>query len=1152
MACVMGYLILVPAWMLGSEWLGHHFFNNANGTGLVHLLQRSAILFISAGVVGWILQRQFRMIVKTNRVLSNREKHFRNLYESAPVAYQSLDEEGLILEINRAWLQMLGYAEAEVVGQPFEKFLRPAQHPVFRNIHQALQRNNSLEEVEFNLVRKDGTDITVSIHARVVVEHGTGARQTQGILLNITESKRQTGEIERLNRLYAALSQINQTVVRAKSDQEVFEKVCHAAFTYGGFKMVWFGKLHTPTGIVHPVAHSCGSANDLKQFCLSTLHGLELSGPIATSVRNGKPEICNTMTEKTASPFWRQLAAGHGVGSVAVFPVRVDQEIRGIFVFLALESDFFQKREVLLLEEAAVDVAFALTVLEQDLRRRSAETALRQRQAKLDSLFRAVPAGIGVVVNGQIVEANQAFYNLTGFTAEELIGNPIRLLYPTQEEFDVVEQEIMLGGPISTEHRWQRKDGTEIDVLVQASWIVPDDFSKGVTFVALNITERITAEAKLRHSLQQLEESRRIANLGTYDLDLATGSWSASEILDEIFGIKSMGAYKQSVAGWLEIVHPEDREQMRNHFENHVLRRQSFFDREYRIIRPCDQQVRWVHGLGKLIFNSEGQMTRMTGTIQDITRQKRIEEALCEQESRLSSIFRALPSGVGVARGRLFTEVNLRICEMSGYAMEELLGQSTRMLYESDADFEKAGRSLYGMRNIGTAECRWKRKNGEGFDVLICSSQLTPNDPSAITFTVTDITEKKRMEERILRSQRIESIGTLASGVAHDLNNILAPIMLSIDLLRQGERTEQDADMLQMLADGTQRGAGIVKQLLLYGRGVEGKRAHLQLRSLLKEMTKVITQTFPKSIVLEQRIDTDLWPIHADATQIHQVLLNLCVNARDAMPRGGRLLLQAENVILDELYAQANPEAKAGPYVVLSVCDTGEGIRPEILSKIFDPFFTTKEQGKGTGLGLSTVLGILKSHYGFVQTSSRLGEGSTFKIYLPASLQNEHQNQRQIEMPRLPQGDGELILIVDDEESIRSVAKRILEQNGYRAITASNGADGLVAYLQNRDAQVVITDMVMPVMDGPTFLRVLTSYAPDIRAITMSGLAAAIDYADHDRASIPADISLRKPFTSEELLMILNHTLHNKDTMADDHNQIQSAKGSKHIESAFP
>jgi len=387
----------------------------------------------------------------------------------------------------------------------------------------------------------------------------------------------------------------------------------------------------------------------------------------------------------------------------------------------------------------------------------------------------------------------------------------------------------------------------------------------------------------------------------------------------------------------------------------------------------------------------------------------------------------------------------------------------------------------------------------------------------------TDITERKELEAHLLRTQRLESVGRLASGIAHDLNNILSPMLMVPPLIREAVKDPELLKMVDLIDTNAQRGSSIIKQLLTFGRGMEGERVPVQLRSLVTEMSGIIRETFNKNIVTHQETPRDVWLVSGDATQLHQVLMNLCVNARDAMPEGGTLTLKLENQEFDESFARMTPGSKAGRYVCLSVTDTGQGIAPEHLDKIFDPFFTTKELGKGTGLGLSTVLGIVQSHEGFIQVHSQPGHGTQFKVYLPTTEAEEIQPVAEANQP-LPKGHGELVLVVDDEKSVRDVTRRLLERNGYHVIEAAEGAEGITQYVAHqKKVQVVLTDLAMPVMDGPAFIRVLRRLNPQIRVVAMTGYQS--------KSSLPADLGvplgdrLAKPFSGAVLLKTLQRML---------------------------
>ena len=396
-------------------------------------------------------------------------------------------------------------------------------------------------------------------------------------------------------------------------------------------------------------------------------------------------------------------------------------------------------------------------------------------------------------------------------------------------------------------------------------------------------------------------------------------------------------------------------------------------------------------------------------------------------------------------------------------------------------------------------------------------------EPASVFAIDTDITEKKQLEARFLQAQRLENLGVLASGIAHDLNNVLTPILMASAILLEKAQTGTERDLLATMMASARRGAGIVHQVLTFARGVEGVRIPLQPQHLLREMQSIMRETFPKNIELVTDLHPDLWPVVGDATQLHQVLMNLCVNARDSMPGGGRLTLAAENIELDGTFVRMTPGAKAGPHVRLTVADTGTGIPPELFDKIFDPFFTTKAPGKGTGLGLSTVLGIVKSHGGFIQFKSDVGQGTCFEVYVPAVVETGVIAEAGPRLPP-PRGQGEMILVVDDEKAIRTVATKTLEAFGYRVTSVSDGAEGLAAFMQNRTAIVaIITDMLMPGMDGPSFVRVVRRIDPDVRVIGISGAGESItgDVID----SLALSTLLTKPFTGESLLYALHAVL---------------------------
>ena len=467
-----------------------------------------------------------------------------------------------------------------------------------------------------------------------------------------------------------------------------------------------------------------------------------------------------------------------------------------------------------------------------------------------------------------------------------------------------------------------------------------------------------------------------------------------------------------------------------------------------------------------------------------------------------------------------------------GWSGTETIGQLSIATFSNpEADFEQALREAL-KHDEWQGDLRQTNRQGGSFFVesrwtLIRDSE---NRPKSILIINSDITEKRKLEAQFLRAQRLESIGTLAGGIAHDLNNVLTPILVSLKMLRELKGATPE-EVLETLEASAHRGAGIVQQVLSFARGMEGEKSILNIKHPLNEVLKIAKDVFPRTVEIRSLIDTDLWPVNGDATQLHQVFMNLVVNARDAMPDGGRLRVEARNTELDENYARMQPEAKAGPYVVVTFTDSGTGISPTVLPKIFEPFFTTKDVGKGTGLGLSTALGIVRSHGGFVSVYSETGKGSSFKIYLPAA-DTGFRKQDSPRPAKLPQGQGERVMVADDEAAIREIVKVTLESNGYQVVTANDGTEAVRLFAtQKQKINLVMVDLMMPFMDGLATIRALRNMDPATKFIAISGLM------DHARIGHLHDIGgvqfLAKPFTTEQLLNLLSDVLKSTDAACE-------------------
>jgi PAS domain S-box-containing protein len=574
---------------------------------------------------------------------------------------------------------------------------------------------------------------------------------------------------------------------------------------------------------------------------------------------------------------------------------------------------------------------------------------------------------------------------------------------------------------------------------------------------------------------------------------------------------------------WIEVIHPEDRQRIQSVFFKQAL--SGNYDEEYRIVRP-DGSLRWIRDRGFPIANDSGEPYRVVGIADDISDRKQAEQKIHEQAALLDVATDAI---LVCDLEHLILFWNKGAERLYRWQAEEVLGKNAiDLLYQPGETLPQFEVIQTTLEREGQWRGEFQHVAKDGNIVIVESRWTLVRDeaglPKSILTVSTDITAKKQLESQFLRAQRLESLGTLASGIAHDFNNILTPIMAAAQLLplKFSNLDEQSQQLLKLVEDSAKRGANLVKQILAFARGVEGKRVPLQVRHLLSEVVQVARQTFPKAIELYTDIPTtDLWTVSADATQLHQVLMNLCVNARDAMPDGGIFKLAAENILVDEAYTRMNLEASIGPYVTITISDTGIGIPPELLERIFDPFFTTKEPGKGTGLGLSTVLGIVKNHGGFVNVYSEIGQGSQFKVYLPAVEDAAIQTAKELE---LLTGQGELILIVDDEPLIQQVTKTSLEERNYRTLLASDGIEAIALYAQyQQEICAVLMDIMMPSMDGLTAIRTLQKLNSQVKVIATSGLASNHQLAEVTGIGVKA--FLPKPYTATELLDTLQKVL---------------------------
>jgi two-component system, cell cycle sensor histidine kinase and response regulator CckA len=642
--------------------------------------------------------------------------------------------------------------------------------------------------------------------------------------------------------------------------------------------------------------------------------------------------------------------------------------------------------------------------------------------------------------------------------------------------------------------------------------------------------EELTLEMARRQTLQEaLEESEKRYRLlfdhagdAIYVLepegDQAGQIVSANEVAAEMHGYTVGELLGMNIAA-LET--PESgakiRERIPKLYAGETIREEVTHVRKDGTVFPLEINVR--------LFEL-GDQKYVLGIDRDVTERKSAEDALRSSEQRMRRLIELAPIGIRVARNGDHIYVNPAFVRMFGYNdPSEIVGRPVVSLYVAE-DGERIPGLTRKESDAGQApsyhEVRGLRKNGDRFDAAIWETTIDyEGEPAALAFVV-DAGQEKSLRDQLLRAQKMESLGTLAGGVAHDFNNILTVVLGYSDMLLMCHRSDEKClQRAQAIRTAARRGSDLVQQILTFTRKTEPKLQPVDLNRELKQAEQLLHRTIPRMIEIELQLEDNLSAINADPGQIEQIVLNLAVNAKHAMPKGGKLIFQTKNVTLDEEYFRTRLEAEPGEYVLLRVSDTGHGMGKAVLDRIFEPFFTTKQPGEGTGLGLSMVFGIVKNHGGHISCLSEPGRGTVFEIYLPA-IEQELESPPEI-MLGLPGGGSETLLLVDDEDAVREMGRELLHQMGYSVITARSGRAALDIYRESGEAvSLVILDLVMPDMSGGECLEELLKLDPKVKVIIASGYAAEGSLEELKRA---AKGLIAKPYDVKQLLQAVRSAL---------------------------
>ena len=1090
--------------------------------------------------------------------LRSAEEKFRAIFENAVEGIFQSTPSGKYLALNPAFARIHGYeSPAEMIrlvtDVARDVYVEPADREEFKR---QLEERGSVVGFEHETYRKDRSRIWVSLSARVIANPAGGPDYYEGTIVDITDRKRTEAENRQARETLAGIVKLQQEVADAVgTTEELLQLIVERA--------------QILTGAAGAAVELAAGEEMVVQAGSGTGAGRAGNrAPRAGSLAARAMDLRTVMSNPDAksSPQAEPSAAGFsGMRSVVVAPVRAGNEIIGVLTIFADCPHAFAARDANNLQILAETLGSAWH------RRQSAEF-LRSSAAEFRNLAESMPQIVWTTdPAGRVTYFNQHWMAYTGLSPEASLGYGwVNAFHPEERAAAEAtwQRAAAQPGTHALECRLRGRDG------IYRWWLIRGIPQFGALGEVRNWFGTCTDIHDLKLAELEVQRSNRALKMLSACNEALIHSVDEKKLLEEVCRIAvENGGYRMAWVGYLRSGAEGDIEAMAHAgeltecpFRIQLTRAEATASEsdaagwclrhgqprahpghvpttttgeaagepgEQCLISLPLRDGRKIFGLlGLCSFAGDPTGKRELDLLQeladdlafgichlrlDLERQKSAER-LGEQAALLDAASDAI----------ILKDMADRIIywnrgaeRMYGWTAAEAMGkQSREFLFPDGASFDASLRTLMeqGQWQGEMEKCtrEGKRIPVEVHWTLVRDNQGKPKSVLAIN---TDITDRKRIEAQFLRVQRLESIGTLASGIAHDLNNVLTPILMAAQILKDSVR-EEELPLLDVLRSSALRGAELIKQVLAFARGVSGQRIPVKLSHIIRDVEEIIRDTFPKNIVFTCPPAVELWSVTGDATQLNQVLMNLCVNARDAMPAGGQLEISLTNVQVDEVYAGLNADAKAGPHVLIRVKDSGEGIPKSLQDKIFEPFFTTKEIGKGTGLGLSTVLSIVKSHGGFIQLESAPGVGSVFRVYLPAHPAIREAVEASFAEGQLPAGQGQLVLVVDDEPSVRLVVEKTLRRFGYRVLSAANGAEAVFLYSrEGAKIAAVLTDMAMPIMDGAATIAALQAINPAVKIICSSGHAANEDIDKARQAGVKHFIP--KPYSAKAILTLM-------------------------------
>jgi len=1014
-------------------------------------------------------------------------------FQASPdcIAIAGFDDEG-ILDISGRFESLFGYKREEILGKTLVE-LGLVQEPADRRrFLDLLLRAGTVRDFPYTIRRRDGEIAHIVCSGEVIEVNGKQCALT--IHRDVTEQKKADAELRRVNRALQTIVECRQKMALAIDEPQLMRDVCQVLVDRGGYRLVWVGMAQQDDQkSILPIVSAGYDEGYLEKIKVSWADDARGRGPTGTAIRTGGPSIGWDLENDPRVALWRKEIVEHGYRSSIALPLMQEGSAFGALTLYSERSDAFDTEEVRLLTDLANDLAYGIQARRARAERTRAIEELEDSEKRFRTLIEDAPIAVGISRNAVSIYANQSYLRMFGLeNINDVVGHPIGEHWTPESRAEIEEQIRLrsLGYSVSSTYEGigLRGDGSKIEVFVHVTQVNLPDGMASIAFLT-DITEQKRAQAALRESEEKYRtifESSQDAYTVISPPDFSFTDLNMAAV--RLFGAKDKTQVITTLPWKLSPEYQPDGElssMKAMRFINEVMEKGSL----------CFE---WTHqklsgepflaSIDLVRITYRGATTQLQATVRDITEKKRAEEALIRLRQAVDAsgevVFMTDPDGV-------FTFVNPEFTRLYGYEADEVLGKETRRILKCDEVSEEEYEGLWeATLTRPSAGGEIVNRTRDGRKVIVERSMCAMRDDRgkvvAFVSIQRDVTDRKQLQLQFQQAQKMEAIGRLAGGVAHDFNNILGIITGYSELmLADSDLPEKPQRRLREIKNAANRAVGVTQQLLAFSRKQVLQTKILCLNTIIQETTKMLGRLLGDDIELVTTLDPELGSVAVDPTGIDQVVLNLAVNARDAMPTGGKLRIETANVTIEPDSTTEYGTLPAGKYVMLAVSDTGVGMDAETQKHIFEPFFTTKG-GRGTGLGLSTVFGIVEQSGGTIWTHSEVGRGTTFKIHLKRVA--ESCPALAPEGPEVIRGGGETILLVEDDAGLRTVNVEMLHSLGYNVLEAVDGADALKTIgLHSGHLDLLLTDVVMLGMNGRELAERALQLRPSLKVLYVSG-----------------------------------------------------------------